>query len=83
MKVVVKDVNGLHARPAGKIAEIAQKHAGGVFLIKNELRYNAKSIINLISMGVLFGDVVLVDVEDDEDGMIGKRIASIIEGDVA
>ncbi|HPP59156.1 MAG TPA: HPr family phosphocarrier protein [Candidatus Hydrogenedens sp.] len=50
---IIKVVNklGVHARPAGKIAREMQKYDAHIYLIYNGNRRNAKSVIQILSLG--------------------------------
>ena len=60
--VQVKILNpaGLHARPAALIVERAKVFESEVRIVKNGKAANAKSVMSLLSLGALTGDVVSV-----------------------
>ena len=49
---------GLHARPAGLIAKAAQGFEADIQLIKDNKAYNGKSIMAVLSMGAVCGDIL-------------------------
>ena len=53
-------MSGIHARPAQKIAEVAQRYAEDVHLIKDGKMYNAKSLIMILSMGAKYEEEISV-----------------------
>lgn len=80
VEVVVKSKQGLHARPASIIVDLASKYSGEVYLIKKENRFNAKSIMNIMSMGLLEGDVLQIEVIGDNSEEMEQRLGDLIEG---
>ncbi|RXZ79084.1 HPr family phosphocarrier protein [Paenibacillaceae bacterium] len=62
---------GIHARPARKIVDAAAQYPCNTYLVKNGNAYNAKSLVNMISIGARFGDqiVVIADGQDAEAAM--------------
>lgn len=49
-QVCVQNELGLHARPAGKIAQEAQKFAADIFLSVGEQQVDAKSILDILTL---------------------------------
>lgn len=66
---VIKDVNGIHARPAGVLVELLSKHNSTVTIKKGEMSADAKKVDTMMSLGVKEGDTVLFTAEglDEED----------------
>ena len=65
----IKNTNGLHARPATRFAEIANKFNSEIFVkTKNKEEVNGKSIIDLLTLGAKRGTELLItaDGEDNE-----------------
>ena len=78
----IKNTNGLHARPATRFAEIANKFNSEIFVkTKNKEEVNGKSIIDLLTLGAKRGTELLItaDGEDKElaldalEGLINDR----------
>jgi phosphotransferase system HPr (HPr) family protein len=59
-QVIIMDKNGLHARPASEIVSLAKNFPGEVFLQKNGVKCNAKSIMLVMGMNLKCGDMVEV-----------------------
>jgi len=57
-RITITHATGLHARPAGQIAKAAQGFLSEVELIKGDRSYNGKSIMAVLSMGAVSGDVI-------------------------
>lgn len=70
-KVIVKNRAGLHARPASLLVQEASKYGSSVFLVRENSRVNAKSIMNLLTMGASYNTELVVEVEgaDEEEAL--------------
>lgn len=51
-EIVLKNEEGLHARPATEIAKSASKYECMIKLNINGNEYNAKSVLNIMSAGI-------------------------------
>tara|TARA_Y100000588_G_C13921851_1_gene781860 strand:+ start:558 stop:812 length:255 start_codon:yes stop_codon:yes gene_type:complete len=78
--VTIKSKNGLHARPASLIVNAATKYAGEVFIIKDSSKINAKSIMNIMGMGLMQGDTISIEANGDNPESIEGELKEIIEG---
>ena len=54
---------GLHARPAALIAQTAAKFQSDVFLTKDQITINAKSIMGVMMLAAEFGSSLCLKVE--------------------
>lgn len=58
---VVPNKAGLHARPAGEVAAIAQSFSDtDVFILKNDRQANAKSVVEILGLSVDPGDRIQI-----------------------
>ena len=78
-KFVIINNFGLHARPAAKIAEIAQKAKSRVWLIRGDEKVDASSIIDILTLACLKGTTVTLQIEDQADIEILNVISELIE----
>ena len=51
-EVILKNEEGLHARPATEIAKNASKYSCDINFDVNGKQYNAKSVLNIMSAGI-------------------------------
>ncbi|MCK8061327.1 MULTISPECIES: HPr family phosphocarrier protein [unclassified Fusibacter] len=56
--IKIENQVGIHARPASQIVTAAKKFDCEVFLVKAGKEYSAKSIMNILSMAIVHGDVI-------------------------
>lgn len=80
VEVTIKSKNGLHARPASLVVNTATKYDGEVFLVTEKGKINAKSIMNIMGMGLMQGDKVKIEAVGDNPSSIEKELKTIIEG---
>lgn len=66
-KVVIKNRAGLHARPASMIVQTASKFNASLFLVMGTSRTNAKSIMNLLTMGASYNTELIVEAEGADE----------------
>ncbi len=76
---IVNDV-GLHARPATFFIQKANSYRSSIWIEKEDRRVNAKSLLGVLSMGIVKGTVItlIADGEDEAEAIDGleKLIAN-------
>lgn len=77
---IVQDPCGLHARPAGLLADFVRKHSSSTIIIEKKGRtVNAGNLMMLIGLRVLFGDCLHITVEGDEEERAAVELAAFLE----
>jgi phosphocarrier protein len=72
---------GLHARPAAIFVQTAGKFTSNIWLIKENKRVNAKSIMGLMSLAIPKGTTVVIGAEgEDEDFAVNELVELIQSG---
>lgn len=79
VEAVVKSKNGIHARPASMIADLASKYQGEIHLYKNDKKYNGKSIMSIMSMGLQEDETVTIEAIGEESEQMEIKIKEIID----
>jgi phosphocarrier protein HPr len=69
---------GLHARAAARLAAIAGKARGPVWVANASERIDATSIIDILTLACPMGSSVTVEVQDPEDLPILERIVQLV-----
>jgi len=77
--VTIKNRSGIHARPASIFVDLASKFAGTVTLIKNEKRFNGKSIMSIMSMALRENDTLEILVEGEGSEGLEDKLKAILE----
>ena len=74
--IVVQNEVGLHARPATFFIQRANEFKSSIWVVKDERKVNAKSLLGVLSLGITRGaEVSLVADGNDEE----EALASLIE----
>jgi len=81
IKKTAKIVNklGLHARPSAMLVTAASKYESQVFLTKDGLRVNAKSIMGVMMLAAEQGAEVIVEVDGADEEPALEEILKVIE----
>lgn len=62
----IKNVVGLHARPARSIVDFVKDSGCNVYFTFAEKRVNAKSLLGLVSLGAVSGDTITIEIEKQD-----------------
>ena len=71
--VTIVNSVGLHARPATFFIQKANSYKASVWIEKDDRRVNAKSLLGVLSMGIVKGTVIMLiaDGPDETDALDG------------
>ena len=80
--VTVKNTIGLHARPATFFIQKANSFRSSIWVEKDDRRVNAKSLLGVLSLGVIGGMTVtlMADGEDEKEAV--KVLQNFIENEM-
>jgi phosphocarrier protein HPr len=80
-EVTVKSDAGVHARPAMMFVREAMKYPCEVFIVKDDVEANGKSIMSVLGLAITPGTRLIVRAagQDEEDAV--TRLVSLIEND--
>ena len=76
----IVNTHGLHARPAAQLVQAATRFRCEVFLEKDGIRVNAKSIMGVLTLAAPTGSEILVSCEGDDADKALEALARIFEG---
>ena len=79
-EVVIVNELGVHARSAAKIAALANPSKAAVWIIKDNERADASSILDILTLACEKGSKITIRIEDEDDGDILSAIAELVEG---
>ncbi len=79
---VITDEVGIHARPAGLLAQEAKKFASTVMFVKGEKSAKATSMMKLMGMGIKKGDEITVTVEGDDEDAAAAAIEAFVKANL-
>lgn len=78
-EVTVKNPTGLHARPATLLVKRASTYKSDVSIEFNGKKANVKSLIGVLSLGVVNGSVIKVVTSGEDEEKAAEELASLIE----
>lgn len=70
---------GLHARSAARIAEIARNAKGAIWVVKDDERADASSIVDILTLACEKGTKIRIIIEDWADTDILKAIVDLVD----
>lgn len=81
MKKTVKILNesGLHARPAGMFVKTASKFSSDINIEYNGSSYNAKSIMNILSLGLKKDEEITIAANGADENEAVEALANLVE----
>ncbi len=70
-KVKVKNRDGIHARPSVKIVELTNQFSSDIFISKDDLKVDGKSILDILTLAACFGSELIIEAygEDAENAV--------------
>ena len=74
--IIIKNPQGLHARPAAILVQIASKYNSNVTIQKGDEKVNGKSIMGILTLGAHKNSKVKVEIDGDD---AEKVMADIVE----
>ncbi len=78
-EVVIINELGLHARSAAKIAKLAQNAKSTIWLIKNNEKVDASSIIDILTLACPKGSKIALSADSQSDIDIINDITALVE----
>lgn len=78
--VVIGLANGLEATPIALLVQTATQFSSSIYLTTENKRVNAKSIMGLMSLGLLNGDSIMVEVDGEDEENAIAEIERFISG---
>jgi phosphotransferase system HPr (HPr) family protein len=77
--VIVRNPQGLHARPADLLVREASRHNAAISLVKDGYRVDCKSILSLLTLGAECGTEMSLLAEGDDAEQAVAVIAELFE----
>ena len=80
-EVTITNNSGLHARPATFFIQKANTYRSGVWVVKDDRKVSAKSLLGVLSIGIAKGmTITLLADGDDEEAALNGLIELIESG---
>lgn len=78
-EVTIQNIVGLHARPATFFIQKANTYKSSISVIKDDKRVNAKSLLGVLSLGVVKGMTVTLSAEGPDEDEAIEGLAELID----
>ena len=78
-EITVKNEVGLHARPATYFIQKANEFKSGIWVEKEERRVNAKSLLGVLSLGIMKDTTVTLIADGSDETKAVDALAELIE----
>ena len=80
-EVVIDNQVGLHARPATFFIQKANEFKSSIWVEKEERRVNAKSLLGVLSLGIVKGTAVKISAEGADEEAAIETLSALIDSD--
>ena len=70
---------GIHARPAAVLVKVAMRYESDIYLYRDGNEYDAKSIMNVMSMGVRQGEEIHLVIKGPDETQAFEELVQLIE----
>ena len=79
--VLVQNQVGLHARPATFFIQKANEFKSSVWVEKEDRRVNAKSLLGVLSLGIVGGTKIRIIVDGSDEEACMNALVNLVEKD--
>lgn len=66
-EITVKIVSGFESRPVAMFVQVASRFKSNIYVAMQDKKVNAKSIMGMMSLGVLEGETLTVTADGDDE----------------
>jgi phosphocarrier protein HPr len=80
-EVVISNQVGLHARPATFFIQKANEFKSSIWIEKDERKVNAKSLLGVLSLGIVKGTTVNLIADGPDEGEAVNVLADLVASD--
>ncbi len=77
--VTILNRAGIHARPASMIVQTAQQFDSSIWIEKEEVKINAKSIMNILTLGATYQTKLTVSAEGPDENDAVAELSQLFD----
>ncbi len=77
--LTVKNRAGIHARPAAMIVKVANKFGSELFMEKDTIKINGKSIMGVITLGAGYKSEIKITCEGEDEVAMADAIEKLFD----
>lgn len=78
-EITLNNRSGLHAKPVSTFVRAANKFHSEIFISKDSVKANAKSIMGVIILAVQQGDTIVLEAEGDDEQEAIESLTELID----
>jgi len=78
-KLIVKNKQGLHARPAALFVQVANKFDARITVRRDEEEVNGKSIMGILMLGAEKGSTIIIEAEGEDAALAIVELEKIVD----
>ncbi len=79
---IIKDKNGMHARPAGAFVNEAKKFVSSITVFKDGKEANGKRLLSLMGLGATCNSTLIIKIEGEDEKEAVKSIQKVLESNL-
>ncbi len=79
--IFIQSDAGVHARPAMMLVQEAMKYPCDIYLIKDDIEANGKSIMSVLGLAITSGSKIIVRADGSGEQEAVRKLISLIESD--
>ena len=78
-ELTIKNEVGLHATPATYFIQKANEFKSGIWVEKEERRVNAKSLLGVLSLGIMQGTTITLIADGSDEQAAVESLSTLVE----
>lgn len=82
-KVTINNEIGLHARLAAHFIQVSNSYRSDIFVEKDGTLYNGKSLMSILSMGAVKGDVISLHISGEDEREAMNNLKALFDKEIA
>lgn len=76
--LTIKNELGIHARPAAQFAKLASSFKSSVYIVKNGLEVNGKSLMMILTLEAGFGSKITLKIEGEDEEAAANALEDLV-----
>ncbi len=77
--VTIKNPHGLHLRAASQIVKLAHNYKSDIYLQRDDIRANGKSMLGILTLGAVCGSNIEIETDGQDAQELLDAIVKLVE----